>query len=81
MYRVTKQQYTPLLPLNGIEGGRKTSCMACQQKKRVVYKIQSGKATFVNLYHQLTLNKAIDHICMSQLTQVKRPTGHIKEHP
>ena len=32
-HRVTKQQYTPLLPLNGIEGGRKTSCMACQKKK------------------------------------------------
>ena len=32
-HRITKQQYTPLLPFNGIEGGRKTSCMACQQKK------------------------------------------------
>ena len=28
-----KQQYTTLLPLNGIKGGRKTTCMACQQKK------------------------------------------------
>ena len=33
-HRVMKQQYTPLLPLNGIEGGRKTSCMACQKKKK-----------------------------------------------
>ena len=33
-HRVMKQQYTPLLPLNGIKGGRKTSCMACQQKKK-----------------------------------------------
>ena len=33
-HRVTKQQYTPLLPFNGIKGGRKTSCMACQQKKK-----------------------------------------------
>ena len=27
-----KQQDTTLLPFNGIKGGRKTSCMACQQK-------------------------------------------------
>ena len=32
--RVTKQQYTTLLPLNGIKCGRKTSCMGCQHKKR-----------------------------------------------
>ena len=34
-YRVTKQQYTTLHPLNGIKGGRKTSCMAYQQKSLV----------------------------------------------
>ena len=33
-HRVTKQQFTPLLPFNGIKGGRKTSCMACQKKKK-----------------------------------------------
>ena len=31
-HRLTKQQYTSLLPFNGIKGGRKTSCMACQKK-------------------------------------------------
>ena len=36
-HRVTKQQYTTLLPLNGIKGGRKTSCMACQQNKTIVH--------------------------------------------
>jgi len=40
-HRVTKQQYTPLLPLNGIEGGRKTSCMACQKKKKFISDYQS----------------------------------------
>ena len=32
-HRVRKQQYTTLLPLNGVKGGRKTSYMACTQKK------------------------------------------------
>ena len=32
-HRLTKQQYTTIFPLNGTTGGRKTSCMACQQKQ------------------------------------------------
>ena len=34
-HRLTKQQYTSLLPFNGIKGDRKTSCMACQQQKKI----------------------------------------------
>ena len=33
-HRLMKQQYTSLLPFNGIKGGRKTSCITCQQKKK-----------------------------------------------
>ena len=35
-HRLRTQQYTSQLPFNGIKGGRKTSCMACQQKNLLV---------------------------------------------
>ena len=31
-HRLMQQEYTTLFPLNGIMGGRKTSCMACPKK-------------------------------------------------
>ena len=41
-----KQQYTTLLPLNGIKGGRKTSCLACQQQRSKKQKKRLTSPTF-----------------------------------
>ena len=40
-HRVTKQQYTTLLSIYGIGGGRETRCVACQQKK-FLFKLESN---------------------------------------
>ena len=62
-HRVTKQQYTSLLPLDGIKGGRKTSCMACQQKKRLRTNSVNGttgsksyKASMIVIYESRIAN-------------------------
>ena len=45
-HRLTKQQYTNLFPLNGTMCGRKTSCMACQQKQ--LYESEGAHRNLIN---------------------------------
>ena len=60
-HRVTKQQYTSLFQFNGTKGGRKTSCMACQQKK--------PKITLYSMWHRCLHSKWPTITAITEVTQ------------